>query len=172
MTIDIASLIPPDPQGEFTYEPQEYFLQAIHRMARIRDAEFEIAFEPLGLNVTRYRTLVTLVRAGACSMSDLAVLMGYDRTTLARAVDQLVAMGCVERRIRPQDRRVVEVAATEAGRALFERTIEDARRINDKLFENIADGELRTVLRGLERMLANLGSTPDDIGRSLEGRRG
>lgn len=163
----LARLLPPDPEGEFPFEVSEYIIQALHRIARVRDSELEAAMAPLGLNATRYRILVALVRAGSCTMSDLATLIGYDRTTLARAVDQLVAADLVRRASVQTDRRFVELSATAQGEALFRRTIGEAERMNDRLFNGIADAQLRLVLRGLEAMLTNLGEAPEDIARNL-----
>ena len=163
----LAKLLPPDPRGEFPFEVSEYVIQALQRITRVRDAEFELAMAPLGLNVTRYRILVALVRAVACTTSDLAVLIGYDRTTMARAVDQLVAAGLVCRHAVQADRRYVELTATPAGEALYKETAIVAHRLNERLFNGIGDEQLRSTMRGLEAMLANLGETPADIARSL-----
>lgn len=168
----LSKLIAPDPAGEFPFEVSEYIIQAVHRIARARDLEFETALAPLNLNVTRYRVLVAVVRAGACTMSDLAALIGYDRTTLARAIDQMVESGLLQRLPVPADRRFVELTATEAGRDLFQQTIAVAERLNDAFFEGIDEEAQRATLRGLEAMAANLGITPHHIARTLGPRWG
>ncbi|HEX7758883.1 MAG TPA: MarR family winged helix-turn-helix transcriptional regulator [Caulobacteraceae bacterium] len=160
-------LLSPDPKGEFLFEVSEYVIQALHRITRARDAQLDAAMAPMGLNVTRYRTLIAVVRAVNCTMSDLAALIGYDRTTLARAVETLVADGLIRRSTVQADRRYVELSATPEGEALYRRTIPEAERLNDRLFEGIPDDQLRAVMRGLETMLGNLGAGPADIAKSL-----
>jgi len=166
----LTGLIPPDPQGEFPFEVSEYLIQAIHRIARVRDAEFETALAPLGLNVTRYRTLLAIVRAGRCTMSDLSVLIGYDRTTLARAIDHLAAAGLVLREGTPSDRRFVELTPTEAGEALYARSIPIAVAFNDRFFAGVSEEDRRKAMRVLEPLLANLGVTPRQIAENLSPR--
>ena len=163
----LSKLIAPDPTGEFPFEVSEYIIQAIHRIARARDIEFETALAPLSLNVTRYRVLVAVVRAEGCTMSDLAVLIGYDRTTLARAIDQMVAAGLLQRLPVPSDRRFVELSVTDEGQALYQRTIAIAESLNDTFFAGVDEYAQRAVLRGLQAMAANLGVTPDYIVKTL-----
>lgn len=38
---------------------------------RVRDAELEAVLAPLRLDLTRYRTLLAIARAGRCAMSNL-----------------------------------------------------------------------------------------------------
>jgi DNA-binding MarR family transcriptional regulator len=170
VTERLAGLIPPDPQAEFPFEVSEYLIQAIHRIARVRDAEFETVLAPLGLNVTRYRTLLAIVRAGRCSMSDLSVLIGYDRTTLARAIDHLVAADLVRREGTPTDRRFVQLVATGAGEALYERSIPIAEAFNARFFAGVPEDEQRKAMRVIELLLANLGVTPQQVADNLSPR--
>jgi DNA-binding MarR family transcriptional regulator len=163
----LAHLLPPDPAGEFVFEVSEYFVQALQRIVRTRDAEFEAVLNPLGLTVTRYRILSAVVVSGGCTMSDLAVLIGYDRTTLARATDHLVAAGLVTRSGVNGDRRFIKLFSTREGEVVFERTIDDIERLNDKLLAGVGDDQLRAMMRGLETILANLNVTPEDIARKL-----
>jgi DNA-binding MarR family transcriptional regulator len=163
----LAHLIPPDPAGEFVFEVSEYLVQALPRIVRTRDAAFETVLNPLGLTLTRYRILSAVVVSRGCTMSDLSVLIGYDRTTLARAVDQLVASALVTRAGVNGDRRVIKLVATEEGESAFARTIEHMERLNEKLLSGIDEPQLRAVMRALEKMLTNLDLAPQDIARKL-----
>ncbi|HXQ16351.1 MAG TPA: MarR family transcriptional regulator [Caulobacteraceae bacterium] len=163
----LARLIGPDPTGEFVFEVPEYLVQALQRIVRTRDAEFEAILKPMGLGVTRYRILTAVVVAGGCTMSDLAVLIGYDRTTMVRAVDQLVQADLVRRTVVEGDRRSIKLRATTQGEAAFARTIEVIERQNAKLLAGLTEDQLRAVMRGLEQMLANLNLAPADIAGKL-----
>jgi DNA-binding MarR family transcriptional regulator len=100
-------------------------------------------------------------------MSDLAILIGYDRTTMVRAVDQLVLADLVRRTEIEGDRRFIKLRATAEGEAVFARTIEGIERQNDKLLAGLTEDQLRAIMRGLERMLANLNLAPSDIAGRL-----
>ncbi|MGA0600463.1 MarR family winged helix-turn-helix transcriptional regulator [Caulobacter sp. KR2-114] len=166
----LSRLIGPDPKGEFPFEVSEYLIQALHRAGRFRDLAFEAALQPLRLNMTRYRILVAVVRAGACTMSDLSVLIGHDRTTLARAVDQLVAANLVVRQTVANDRRFVELTATPEGVALFERTVPLAETLNAEIFAGLDDDRKREMLRGLQVILENLDAGAEAVARELGSR--
>jgi DNA-binding MarR family transcriptional regulator len=163
LTVDVPGLIDPDDKGEFAFEVLEYIVQAVDRIARVRERDFEAAFKDLGLDVVRYRVLVAVVRADRCDARGLAVLLGYDEPVIQRAVRELVAARLLERLAPKRRGGRPAVAATPAGKAAYARTIPAAVRLNDKLVEGMDEDQQRTVLRGLEKMLINLGAGPKDV---------
>ncbi|MBC3844433.1 MarR family transcriptional regulator [Streptacidiphilus sp. 4-A2] len=68
------------------------------------------------LTVPQFRMLVVLDTNGATSLSRLAEQLAVNPSTAMRMVDRLNAAGMVERTPDPEDRRVVRLVATEAGR--------------------------------------------------------
>ena len=68
------------------------------------------------LTVPQFRMLVVLDTNGATSLSRLAEQLAVNPSTAMRMVDRLSAAGMVERTPDPEDRRVVRLVATGAGR--------------------------------------------------------
>ncbi|MGH2915267.1 MAG: MarR family winged helix-turn-helix transcriptional regulator [Solirubrobacteraceae bacterium] len=68
------------------------------------------------VTLPQYRTLVLLAGQGPQGTAELAAALGASPSTATRMCDRLVRKGLVRRRVRPQDRRQVAVALTEAGR--------------------------------------------------------
>jgi len=68
------------------------------------------------LTVPQFRMLVVLDTNGATSLTRLAEQLAVNPSTAMRMVDRLSAAGMVERTGDPEDRRVVRLLATDAGR--------------------------------------------------------
>ena len=113
------------------------------RMARRHDKES-------GLSAPRLSALSVVVFAGPISLADLAAEEQVRAPTMSRIVEALVEGGLVTRIADPRDRRMVSIAATEAGRALLD---EGRRRrvqvISDRLAA-LAESERRALERGVE----------------------
>jgi DNA-binding MarR family transcriptional regulator len=167
LTVDVPGLIPPDPEGEFVFEVLEYIIQALDRINRLRDRRFEAAFADLGLDMIGYRTLVAAVRTGRCDPPGLAALLGYDESAIQESIGSLTAAGL----LKPVDSERSAVSAaitpTDVGQSVYDQTVPIAVRLNDALVEGMDDGERRALLRGLEKMLINLGAGPKDVIRDF-----
>jgi MarR family transcriptional regulator, organic hydroperoxide resistance regulator len=93
------------------------------------------------------------------SMRQLADEMGYDASHITGIVDKLEALGLVERRPDPRDRRIKLLVTTAKGRAL-------RRRIQDQVFDRqpILDrldaAERRRLLALLQRAVGDPGPVP------------
>ncbi len=68
------------------------------------------------LTVPQFRMLVVLDTSGGASLTRLAEQLAVNPSTAMRMVDRLSTAGMVERTPDPEDRRVVRLVATEAGR--------------------------------------------------------
>jgi DNA-binding MarR family transcriptional regulator len=73
-----------------------------------------------GVEWSAYVVLFHLVKSGAMRSSALAEMVCSDPSTISRQTTSLVEHGLVERRPDPDDGRAVQLAATDAGRALFD----------------------------------------------------
>lgn len=134
----------------------EYFLYLLYQAERLRHLSLDRGMAPLGITIAQWRALAVIRRMETCPMTAVSRLSGIDRTTLTRAVDQLVAEGLVERRSQPRDRRQVILALTRKGQKtydqaldiLVERSAGDTAAIDEK--------DLRTACRVLQKTIANM----------------
>lgn len=102
------------PEGEL--EEQAARLRvAVARLARVLRQQ-----AGTGLSPTQHSALVTIERSGPVSIGDLAEAEQVSAPTATRVVDRLEAAGLVRRTRCPEDRRVVRVALTPAGRRRLE----------------------------------------------------
>ena len=118
------------------------------RMLRVLRREDEEA----GMSASRLSALSVIVFAGPISLADLAAAEHVRPPTMSRIVENLVQDGLVTRDTDPADRRMVRIAATDAGRAMLDDG--RARRVHaiSGRLEKLADSERRALSRGLELM--------------------
>jgi DNA-binding MarR family transcriptional regulator len=87
----------------------------LRRAARRATQLYDEALAPTGLRITQYSLLANLDRHGAVAMTELAELLGMDRTTLTRNVGPLQRDGLLTLRATGHGRTKL-VTLTERGR--------------------------------------------------------
>lgn len=137
----------------------EYFFYLLFQAGRQRDLHFARALSEAGLNIDRWRTLAIIRRIGDCTMKELALYSTVDRTTLTRAVDQLVEQGVVERTTPNRDRRKVNLRLSPAGEELYAKAVVLLLRDNASILDGVDEALLRNATRLLQqsvrRMIVN-----------------
>jgi MarR family transcriptional regulator, lower aerobic nicotinate degradation pathway regulator len=166
-----SGFLPPDPEGEFAYQVPIYLLNLLVAVGRVRDAGLEKALRPTGLGVTRYRTLAVIRRLQPCTMTELAIISATDRTSLTRTVDSLVTAGLAARHAGAEDRRKVELSITPAGLAALREAEAVVNASNAECLAGIPDETQRSMVRGLEAILGNMGTTAEQMERVIRPRQ-
>ena len=90
--------------------------------------EIASALEPLGLGSRGYCVLAAAL-GGEFTQSQLAGVIGLDKTTMVVTVDELERRGLAERKLSPTDRRARVIAVTKDGR----KVVAEAERIIDSV---------------------------------------
>lgn len=93
-------------------------------------------------------------------MKDLALFTAMDRTTLTRAVDQMVAEDLVERWSSPRDRRRVNVSLTDRGEAVYIQAAAALANGNTAMLAGVEEADLRGAARVLRQVVRNLVEDP------------
>lgn len=117
--------------------------------ARRYNAEF-------GLTVPEWRVLVHLARSGDVSVRDIEARVAMEKSTVSRAASRLEAAGHVQKQVNGDDRRLLSLSLTPAGRRLMARLLPLAldyqRELATLLGERLAAlNEAIDVLAGDER---------------------
>jgi DNA-binding MarR family transcriptional regulator len=107
-------------------------------------AKFDITVEQF--HVLRY------VRRGSDSMSELATAKNISRPAISQAVDILVNKGFLTRVQSTQDRRVVELALTEAGNELLDAVFKETRGWMKERMSALTADELETISKAMEAL--------------------
>jgi DNA-binding MarR family transcriptional regulator len=111
------------------------------------------------LEVTSAQLIVIVNLAGkecATSASELCKGISYDAGAMTRMLDRLEAKGLVRRTRSPDDRRLVNLELTQAGKAAYPRLREISMRVLNRSLHDFSRDEARTLENLLGRMGNNL----------------
>jgi DNA-binding MarR family transcriptional regulator len=125
------------------------------QMTRIYDARLV----PVGLTLTQYSVLSTLVRGETPTpgVNEMAEILGMDRTTLTRTLKPLIAARLVTLAT-GDDRRSKKVSVTEAGRALWEKAKPLWRAAQDEIEARLGSSEVYHLHKLLDTTFEVLGT--------------
>jgi DNA-binding MarR family transcriptional regulator len=102
--------------------------QASHTLT----TELTAALERLGVS-PRAHCLLSTAMTGDHTQSELAQMVGLDKTTMVVTLDELEAAGLAKRRLSTEDRRARVVSVTKAG----ERKVAQAEEIVDRIHADV-----------------------------------
>ena len=106
------------PRAEAADSTQSALAALIQLLASMEALDLR-RFGDLGLTLSQLRVL-HLLRDRPLSCGQLAEHLGITASTATALIDRLVRRGLIERRPRPGDRRVTDLALSEAARGLIE----------------------------------------------------
>jgi DNA-binding MarR family transcriptional regulator len=104
------------------------------------------------MSLTQLRVLAIL-RDRQIKMSDLALYLGLDKSTISGLIDRAEKRGLVHRTSNAQDRRGVDVALTAAGLALAALGAQEIQQRLSPMATTLSRAEQRRLTALLERML-------------------
>lgn len=105
----------------------------------------------ISLDRALFPLLVLTERRGPIGVVEMAALIGRDHSTVSRQIAKLVALGLIERKPSPLDKRQQELRATSAGAAMA-RQIDAAReRLARKALAGWSSSEVDDLVTALRR---------------------
>lgn len=116
------------------------------RSAVVRDMH-ECGQSPAQLHV-----LGLLNELGPTTVSRVATQMGVTPPSASGIIDRMVDGGLVDRERSDEDRRVVTVTLTDAGRAALQASLGGRREMLERVLTQLDDDELRDTVRVIERL--------------------
>ena len=137
----------------------------ISRLEKMLAPELARVFARHGLEAWQYDVLATLRRSGKpyeLTVGALLDSMMLASGTITHRIDRLEQRGLVERRSDPNDKRVVLVRLTTAGKRLVDATIVDHAANETELVSGLAPrerAELEALLRRLHVSLSERSTT-------------
>jgi DNA-binding MarR family transcriptional regulator len=115
-------------------------------------AELTAALEPLGVSARGYHVLQGAL-SGAHTQTELADMVGLDKTTMVVAVDELERLGWAERRLSPDDRRARIIAVTAAGKRKLAEAGEVKERVQAEVLGELSEREGAALVDALEKLV-------------------
>ena len=125
---------------------------AMRRTARSMTRAYDDAIRPSGLRVTQFSLLVAAeLGGGALKLSQIADILGLERTTLTRDLHPLEKRGLVT--VQPgEDRRARIVRVTDAGRRAMVDAMPRWRAAQAKVLAGDAAASWPRIAQGLGRL--------------------
>ena len=112
----------------------------------------------MGISMAQLHILYTLQRSGEMPMSRLADVLQVSLSNATGLIDRIEERGFVERTRVPEDRRVVVIRVTEAGR----RMLDEIDAVSTELLRSVFDHIGRSQLSGVARAIAELRRALED----------
>ena len=135
-------------------------LRRAHRRAA---REFSRQLQPLGIDHRHAGVLLQLAQVGPVTQRDLIALLGSDKSSMVRTIDELEARGLAVRRPHPTDRRAHAIQATEAGLAVLAEVRSRADTASTNLLTCLQPAERTQLLQLLRRFADAEERSPDDL---------
>jgi MarR family transcriptional regulator for hemolysin len=121
--------------------------------------EMSAALEDLGISPRAHAVLTTAL-TGEHTQTEIARLVGLDKTTMVVTVDELEAAGLAERRPSSTDRRARVIVVTDAGKRSVKAADKVLDRVRDDVLSELAPEERQVFLDALGRLACGRLSEP------------
>ena len=127
-------------------------LIALRRILRATELNARMLARETGLTTPQLIVLEIVAAAGRITPKDISGRAGVGQATASSLVDKLEARDLVTRTRSEKDRRIVWVAATDAGREILECAPDPLQQTFSQHFESLADWEQAMLVAALERI--------------------
>ncbi|MHB8659466.1 MAG: MarR family winged helix-turn-helix transcriptional regulator [Solirubrobacteraceae bacterium] len=115
-------------------------------------AELTAALAPIGVTARGYHVLRAAL-SGRRTQTELAEMVGLDKTTMVVSIDELERDGLAERRLSPHDRRARIIAVTPAGRRKASEAEAVKERVQADVLSELPARDRAALLKGLTKLL-------------------
>lgn len=103
-----------------------------------------------GVTIAQCHAIVEIGRAKKIALIDLADLLGLDKSTMSRTINNLVEAGLVIRDLDSENRRYVAIQLTDSGMEAFKSTEETMGQYYKSIFSSIPEDKRGQVLESLQ----------------------
>ncbi len=113
---------------------------------RLRE-EFEKAVAHLGLTAKHYRIITMVALRGPMTQQHIGRLLGIDRTTMVKLVDDLERLGLAFRDRHPTDGRAWEIDLTPEGEIVLNEAAQLAHSTELNVLSSLDDDSRQSIIR-------------------------
>ena len=133
----------------------------LHDVARLLKRQFEHNARGAGLTRSQWQVLAYLAQNEGIHQSGLADLLDVEAFTLGRIVDKLQALGLIERRPHPSDRRIWLLHLTNAAQPKLTQLSKLGDLTRGQALAGVSEADRECLLKTLRTLKANLTDTCD-----------
>lgn len=139
----------------------------LSRANQLLNAQFEVALHETGMTPRKHHVLATALDAEH-TQTELARIVGLDKTTMMVTLDELERDGFAERRPLPSDRRARVVAVTPAGEHALRQADAALQAVRDDVLSVLPEDERARFLQSLGRLACPHGVAPSGACAELD----
>lgn len=143
--------------GTPEFELSEWPFYWLSRVVARYLERLEVALKAEGLDVPRWRVLMSLHGQDMASVSEIAEHAIVKLPTMTKIVQRMQADGLVDCRPRESDGRVTEVVLTQEGEAAREAAWRAATGIYKEVFGHISPTKIKQLNKLMQQVFHNLG---------------
>lgn len=148
---DVETYQPANCVGQLLYRVKAAQMNALDEVLS-RDPDLA----PLEISAAQYVVISVLAKSECVdSVAQLCKDLPYDAGAMTRMLDRLEAKSLISRRRCPDDRRVVKLELTEAGRAALPKMRECSVQVLNHFLRGFSQAEARQLESFMVRMLQN-----------------
>lgn len=103
-----------------------------------------------GTTVSQCHAIVEIGRTNEITLNELAVLLGLDKSTMSRTINNLVDSGQVIRELHAGDRRYVTIKLTDEGTEVFKSIEGSMEQYYKSIFSSIPEEKREQVFESLQ----------------------
>jgi len=111
-----------------------------------------------GVTLSQCHAIVEIARAGSISVNDLANLLGLDKSTMSRTINNLVEQELVTREPDPKNRRCLSISLTAKGQELFLNIESGMEQYYRGVYDSLPEDRREQILESLEILVNSLPS--------------
>ncbi len=127
---------------------------------RLTDRMAAECCRPFGLSLPEWRVLALLGQHGSLPGSGIMAWALLDKARMSRAVNCLVDLGYIKRRLMLGERRRLMLELTRSGRQVYEQAVPLALALQERLLSAVADDERAIFWQALLKLEAQHGVEP------------
>lgn len=109
-----------------------------------------------GVTIAQCHAIVEIGRIKKISLIELAGLLGLDKSTMSRTINNLVEAGLVKRVIDAENRRYISIQLTDQGIEVFVSIENSMYRYYSDIFKSIPEDKRNQVLDSLEILVKSV----------------
>jgi DNA-binding MarR family transcriptional regulator len=102
------------------------------------------------VSLAQCHAIVEIGRKGKISLVDLASMLGLDKSTMSRTINNLVESNLVIRDLDMENRRYVIIQLTEKGSSVFKNIEESMYEYYNSIFNSIPENKRSQVIESLQ----------------------
>jgi DNA-binding MarR family transcriptional regulator len=141
-------------RASFSYRTWPFYWLA-RASGRYRE-RMEALLRPSGIDMPRWRVLMTLHQDRVASVSEIAAHSSEKLPTMTRIIQRMEADGLVRRQPRVGKEWIMEVALTSEGELAGSESWEQAVTLYNRAFAGMSESEIQALTGLLERVAENL----------------